>query len=203
MAEMTLIRTFLAVELERDLRQAIRRTQNSLRQELARTWPDLHLQWVRLESMHLTLKFLGDVEESRMPEIVERLKAVVLPHEPFLLNVERLGVFPDLRAPRVLWVGLAGMIDRLIRLVEAIERDLADIGFPSERKPFSPHITVARIKQRSHEVGKAFADAGLLRQDIQFGTVPVQAVALMKSERHASGSVYSRLGLVGLAQAKV
>jgi 2'-5' RNA ligase len=119
----------------------------------------------------------------------------------FTVAVEGLGVFPDVRAPRVLWVGLADQGEALRRLAADVETALEAIGFAAETKPFHPHLTLARIKERSREAGRALAAGGMLEQAAPVGSVDVGAVAVMKSELRPSGAVYTKLCEVPLTGA--
>jgi 2'-5' RNA ligase len=198
-----MIRTFIAVELDPTLKQAIAGVQDMLKRELHRLTPGVRMQWVRTDSIHLTLKFLGDIEESQVGDILQALEHAGGDHAPFSVDVKGFGVFPDLRGPRVLWMGFSGDTDRLIRLAGSIDAALTPLGFPVEQKPYTPHLTLARVKEQSRTIGKALADSGVMREPACRGTLPVQAVALMKSERAPSGSIYSRLGLIPLSHDKV
>lgn len=198
-----MIRTFIAVELDATLKQAISGVQESLKHELHRLVPGVRLQWVRMGSIHLTLKFLGDIEESQAGGIVQALEHAGRDHSPFAVDVDGFGVFPDLRGPRVLWIGLSGEIDRLIRLVASIDAALMPLGFSVEQKPYTPHLTLARVKEQSRAIGKALDDSGVMREARCRGTLPVEAMVLMKSESTPSGSVYSRLDMVRLGNRKV
>jgi RNA 2',3'-cyclic 3'-phosphodiesterase len=198
-----MIRSFIAIELEPTLKHAIAGVQDTLKQEFHRLAPGVRVQWVRTDSIHLTLKFLGDIEESQVGDILQALQNAGGNHTPFSVDVRGFGVFPDVRGPRVLWMGLSGHTDRLIRLAGSIDAVLIPLGFQVERKPYTPHLTLARIKDQPRTIGKALADSGLMRESIGLGTLPIQAVALIKSEPTPSGSVYSRLGLVTFESRKV
>ena len=198
-----MIRTFIAVELDPILKQAMAHAQETLQQELHLLTPGVRVQWVQTTSIHLTLKFLGDIEESQVGGILQALESVARDHASFSLDVKGFGVFPDLRAPRVLWMGLSGATHRLIGLAASIDTALTPLGFPVEQKPYTPHLTLARVKEQPRAIGKALADSGVMRDTTGLGTLPIQAVALMKSQRTSSGSVYSRLGLITLPQDKV
>ena len=198
-----MLRTFIAVELDSTLKQAISSVQESLKHELHGLAPGVRLQWVRVESIHLTLKFLGDIEEDGVADLLHALEKVGHEYEPFSVEVKGFGVFPTLHAPRVLWVGLAGRTDRLVRLAESLKAALMPLGFHVEPKPYSPHLTLARVKEQSRTIGNALADSGVMRDVTSRGTMPIRAMALMKSERTPSGSVYSRLGQAMLGNAKV
>lgn len=198
-----MIRTFIAVELDPALTRAIAAVQDTLKRELHHLTPGVRVQWTRPESIHLTLKFLGDIDESQVGGILRALGNAGRDQAPFSVDVKGFGVFPDLRGPRVLWIALSGHTDRLVRLAAAIDAALIPLGFPVEQKPYTPHLTLARVKEQSHTIGKALVDSGVMRDSSAFGTLSVQAVTLMKSEPTPSGSIYSRLGLVPLGHDKV
>ncbi|MDQ6734782.1 MAG: RNA 2',3'-cyclic phosphodiesterase [Nitrospirota bacterium] len=198
-----MIRTFIAVELDPTLKEAIAAVQETLRRELHGLAAGVRLQWVRVSAIHLTLKFLGDIEEVRVGDILQALEEAGRAHEPLVVDVKGFGVFPNLRAPRVLWMGLSGQTDRLIRLAESLDAALMPLGFQVEPKPYTPHLTLARVKGQAHAIGNALADSGVMRDFTSRGTLPVRAVALIKSELTPSGPVYSRLGVITLGYDKV
>jgi len=192
-----MIRTFVAIELDEEIRKAIAGTQRQVQEQLMKqlryTAPDVRVQWVRPDSIHLTLKFLGDIDEARVEDIRAALLSAVRTQSRLAVEVGGLGVFPDLRAPRVLWVGLFGQVDVLMRVAAEVEAALTGVGFPPESRPLSPHLTLARIKARSREIGKGLADSGVMTQSFRVGSLAVHAVCLMKSDLKPSGAVYSRL----------
>jgi len=192
-----MIRTFVAIELDEEIRKAIagtqRQVQEQLMKQLRHTASDIRVQWVRPDSIHLTLKFLGDIDEARVEDIRTALLPAVGRQSRLAMEVGGLGVFPDLRLPRVLWVGLSGQVDALMRVAAEVEAALTGVGFPPESRPLSPHLTLARIKERSREVGKGLADSGLMTQPFRVGSLAVKTVCLMKSDLKPSGAVYSRL----------
>jgi 2'-5' RNA ligase len=198
-----MIRTFIAIELDSTLKEAIAAVQETLRHELYGLAAGVRLQWVRANAIHLTLKFLGDIEEGRVGDILQALEETGRSHEPFSVDVKGFGVFPNLRAPRVFWMGFSGQTDRLIGLAGSIDAALMPLGFPVEPKPYTPHLTLARVKEQSRTIGNALADSGMMRDVTSRGTLSVRVVALMKSELRPSGSVYSRLGAVALSNRKV
>src|SRR6266545_4063962 len=122
-----MIRTFVAVELEAPVRQALAQVQATLRSRLEKSvGSGVRIQWVKPESIHLTLKFLGDIPEKRVPEIVTALARVTGVHARCAVDVGGLGAFPDARVPRVLWVGLSGQVEGVTRLAAAVERALIE-----------------------------------------------------------------------------
>ena len=196
-----MIRTFVAIELEAPVRQALAQAQATLRGQLQKTVPDVRIQWVKPESIHLTLKFLGDIPEDRVPGIQAALARVASGHARFAVAVEGLGVFPDVRAPRVVWIGLTAHVDALTRLTADIETALVAIGCSPDPKPFHPHLTLARIKERSRDVGRALSDGGLLAYATQREEMTVAVVSLMKSDLQPPGSGYAQLCHVPLKEA--
>lgn len=195
-----MIRTFIAAELDPKLKKALATMQDSLKQALHRLAPAGRVQWVRVESIHLTLKFLGDIEETQVENILQLLREAARDRAPFSVQVEGLGVFPDLRVPRVLWVGLSGDAKRLIQLAHSIDTTLAPLGLLPEPKPYSPHLTLARVKEGALNIGKALVDSGVMRESQLMGKLSIDAVALIKSQLTPSGSIYSRLGQIPLGQ---
>lgn len=197
-----MIRAFIAVELDAALRSGIGRTQDALKRALAKTSPAVRLQWVRSESIHLTLKFLGSIEEQRVSEIQDALRSALQDRPAFAVVIGGIGVFPDLRAPRVLWVDISGpehasgeqqAEHAISQLAGTVDRTLATIGFPPEDRPFSPHLTLARIKESSREVGRALAESGVMTQGVTLGRLPVERIALVRSDLKPSGAVYTKL----------
>jgi 2'-5' RNA ligase len=198
---MGMVRAFIAVELNSAVRTAISNLQAQVKAELHRelrqSVADIRLQWVKPESIHLTLKFLGDIREEQVDGICSSLMSALATQSCFLLEVGGLGVFPDLRAPRVLWIGLE-QAERngpspAVQLAETVERAMTSLEFFPDAKPFTPHLTLARIKERSREVGKVLSSLGLLAKGRAMGTLPVNAVSLMRSDLQPSGAVYTRL----------
>lgn len=192
-----MIRTFIAVELSPELRNAVHQVQADMKETLTRRLrrrdPAARIQWVRPESMHLTLKFLGSIEESTIPEIEHTMRAVVSARAKFSLDMGGLGVFPDVRAPRVLWVGLSDGVEALVLLAADLDRSLHALGFAPEGRPFQPHLTLARIKDRSLSVGTALAESGVMTGAKTVGRLSVSSISLMRSELKPSGAVYTRL----------
>jgi RNA 2',3'-cyclic 3'-phosphodiesterase len=204
-----MIRTFLAVELPASLTQAIAQVQDDARHRIARELsPGMRIQWVRPAAIHLTVKFLGDIPENHVGDLQSVVGDALRSFAPFSIDVAGLGVFPDLRAPRVLWLGLSSRSSEgrpttaLSHLAATVEHCVEGLGYPPESRPFNPHLTLARIKEGAKEVGRALARIDLLGGDVQLGRLDVRTIALMQSELRPSGSVYTKLwevplGIVG------
>ena len=127
--------------------------------------------WGKSENFHLTLKFLGDTPESKIPELQQVVTKAVKGIEPFAINLRGFGVFPDKRAPRTLWIGIEGDLEVLLDLTKKIETEVNQLGFPPEGKPFRPHLTLARIKKNQRVAGEAIVKASVLAEPFIFGSL--------------------------------
>lgn len=187
------LRSFLALEVPEPLRDAIVDHQR----RLAKVLPPL--SWVKSPSLHLTLKFFGEIEPSQV-EVLREGVAVVLPHHPaFSLQLSGLGIFPPKGPPRTLWVGVTGDRAKLISLVEDLDQKLETLGFAREAKSFNPHLTIARIKSPSRAVSMALEQAHVPSEAPDFGAYQVHSLCLFKSELMPGGSIYTKLWELPLA----
>lgn len=186
---MATARCFVAVRLGADIERQLGR----VCQRLARHGGGV--RWVEPANMHLTLKFLGDVEGARLGEVVEALREVEV-DGPLQLSLSGLGVFPPRGAPRVLWAGLAGDVARLTELAGRIDRRLAGLGFAVERRPFRAHLTIGRVKNPR---GPGPLVAELPRQQIASDPVTIQSFFLYQSELAPEGPTYTTLESFALA----
>ncbi len=186
------IRTFIATDLPAESREALRGLQDRLR--LGSRAP---VKWVDPDSIHLTLKFLGGIEAGLVPRILDVIVESVRGVRPFQVELKELGAFPSLNRVRVVWVGLGGEIDKLALVQRRIEAGLVPLGFPAEGRAFSPHFTLARVREQAtpderRRLGELIAattfEAG--------GRFNVDAIHLMKSQLTREGPIYSRLGSV-------
>lgn len=137
------IRCFIAIELPDELKREIKRIQTKLKSD-----GQAGVKWVDPDGIHLTLKFLGEVDADWIDEITEAIKSAAVGIPPFRLEVKGLGVFPNLNRVRVVWVGLEGELDKLTQLVRQIETYVSPLGFPTEAREFTPHLTLARVGDR-------------------------------------------------------
>lgn len=188
------IRSFIAVALPGDLKLAISRLQERLK-----AGSRAPVKWVSPENTHLTLKFLGDIDAAAVDDIKNALRAAVRGIPAIRLGAEGLGAFPDIKKVQVVWVGLTGEVDKLRRLQQGIDKELAPLGFPAEKRAFSPHLTIGRLRDRAAAGDRR--DIGRLVEDTDFDSnldFQVASVNLMKSRLTREGPVYSRLGSVEL-----
>ena len=184
------MRTFVAIDISDAARQAV-----------AEMVSQLHamgnsVRWVRPESLHLTLKFLGEVPEERAPELIRALEESISGIGPFEYRLTGKGCFPNCRRPRVLWVGVENPGREIFHLQERVEDAFGKIGFSRERRPFTAHLTVGRVKRPGglEELVRAFRDYTLEPLSVFVGEV-----RLMRSTLKPGGAVYSVISAAKLA----
>lgn len=134
------MRLFIAVEISEEIKREIVKITDKFKEAGA------DVKWVRPEGMHLTLKFLGEVDETRKDKIVDILKPISKTKSPFIITFQGLGAFPDLKRPRVIWIGAEKGKEELKNIAEEIEGPLSEMGFSKEKREFSPHLTLGRVK---------------------------------------------------------
>lgn len=151
--------------------------------------------WARPDTMHLTLKFLGDVEEGSLESVVEAVRAAAGGVHGFTMTTGPLGAFPSPRRPRVLWLGVEP-VDELFELQEAVERELVRVGFTRERRRFHPHITLGRVR----DSGARDLQAELQALRVPSESVAVREVLVFKSTLMAGGARHEKLASVPLGE---
>jgi 2'-5' RNA ligase len=176
-----MLRAFLAIQPAAEALRALR----DLQRELGDVGADV--RWVPVESMHLTVQFLGDVREAEVPEIDRRLRERFATIEPFDLECRGLGVFPNWKRPRVVWIGLHG--DGLDAVAESAETVLSPLGFPPEEREFSPHITIGRM--RSTRGWESLSRALRERNEQSIATSRIDHATLYRSQLRPDGAVYT------------
>ena len=186
---MGLLRAFLASELPTSLQDEIQTATSGLRKTLGNEL----IRWVPIHNVHLTLKFLGDVSPSSLDLIKQMLTTEAAQVGCFEVQIEGLGSYPSSRRPRVLWVGLNAPA-ALASLQHAIDAASARLGFESEDREYSPHLTIGRVRQNissteQHKIRTALEDTRIGN----LGTAHVDAVHLFKSDLQPTGSLYTKL----------
>jgi 2'-5' RNA ligase len=188
------IRSFIAVELTDELKLALTRLRDQLK-----TGSQAPVKWVDPYSIHLTLKFLGNISTDMVDRITAAMEEAAGGIPPFRLEVKGLGVFPSLKRVQVVWVGVTGEVERLSQLQRRIDSGLASLGFTPESRPFTPHLTLARVRDRATPQERQ--NLGQLIDSTSFqtaGNFNVDSVQLMRSQLTREGPVYSRIGSVKL-----
>jgi RNA 2',3'-cyclic 3'-phosphodiesterase len=185
---MSMLRAFIAVEIPAEIQQKIHRETSNLRKGI-----DSLVRWVPPQNMHLTLKFLGDVSPNSLEFIKQMLRTEAETIACFDIHLAGLGAFPNLKRPRVLYVGIQApaALDALARAIDSASRRL---GYEPEERPFSAHLTLGRVRQNANA-----AEQMQIRRTIEgtqvdlLGTAKVDSVHLFKSDLNPGGSVYTRL----------
>ncbi|HUY18703.1 MAG TPA: RNA 2',3'-cyclic phosphodiesterase [Candidatus Binataceae bacterium] len=182
------IRAFIALDVNDEVAGAVDRLTAELRT------PHDAINWVGGARLHLTLRFLGDAVDSlRLPRLVEELEKIAATIAPFVVRLHGTGAFPGLDRPRVLWIGLESAA--LIALAGRVETAAVAAGFDPERRPFAPHLTIARVREphRFRAVRSAFEGCA----DRDFGTIEARAMTLYRSRLAPEGSSYQALAACG------
>jgi RNA 2',3'-cyclic 3'-phosphodiesterase len=183
------IRSFIAVELPGDVKSELVNLIESLKK------PGFSfLRWVNPQGIHLTLKFLGNVNPEKIAEINKVIGSASARVRKFTVEIEGLGFFPNSRRPRVFWIGFTGDMNSLTRLQESIDMGTEKLGFPREKRQFSPHLTLARINEGFMPGGLAdfVSSVDKLNFTRKFH-IEVDSVSLMKSELMKTGARYTKL----------
>lgn len=193
---MEVVRIFIAIHLPDDVRTVLTSLEDRLK---ARRHP--FVKWVDPESVHLTLKFLGNVAVESIPQVIEAMSGVARLHTCFRLQVAGTGAFPSWQRPQVVWVGVGGELDRLNSLQKGLESVLSPLGFPPEPRAFSAHLTLGRLRDRvTPDERRRFAD---FAQKVEFKaslSFEVSAIRLMKSQLTPTGPIYSELAMASLGE---
>lgn len=189
-----MVRAFIAVELPEEVKNGLA----GLRGELGRVGQGV-VRWVSPESMHLTLKFLGETAEEMVLQVISALEEAVRDLSPFSVEAGELGFFPNASRPRVFWVGLEGDVAGLSRMQENVELATEALGLPRESRPFSPHLTLARFNDAAPaEERRRFSEKAAAIKLTSRWRVPVEGLSLMKSTLTRGGAIYARLAHLSL-----
>lgn len=189
------LRLFVALELPKSILDALARAQDALQEQM----PRRAVRWVRGEGIHLTLKFLGETPAHQREPIALAVAEATAGHGPLTLRAAGLGCFPNPARPRVVWVGLEGDLGALGALQRSMESALEPLGFRPEGRPFSPHLTLGRVRD-----DVASADVKAAGQVVAAATVgtlgewTADAVSLMRSDLRREGAVYTCLAATPL-----
>ncbi len=178
------MRTFIAIEISEAVKTELARLQAELRQTGA------EITWTKPDNIHLTLRFLGEIEERQLDDLKQLCAKTAAEFQPFTLRLKDIGYFPNFRQPRVMWVGLAGELEAAKQLQKRLDAELIAKGFNQEDKPFKPHLTIGRMKSGKN-IKPLVAKADLCTlPEIAF---EVGDIVLFKSDLHPSGARYTAL----------
>jgi len=176
------MRCFIAINLDDVVKKEIDASVALLKKEKA------DVKWVPAANLHVTLKFFGEIDERTVEKIEENLSEISRKFSPFEVKLHGLGVFPDERRPRVIWIDFLDS-RRLIKLQEEVEYSIVSIGFEKEDRPFSPHLTIGRVRSPKNKDLLLRAMGPLRSKD--FGNIGVDKIFLMKSDLKPTGAQYT------------
>jgi 2'-5' RNA ligase len=183
------IRAFIAVDLDDPVIEKVCNVVEILKSRIT------EIRWLRKENLHLTLKFLGNIAESQVEPITAALRHPLGLFSPCTISAKGLGVFPDFRRPKILWVGLTG--DQLVQLAAEIESALMPNGFTPENRAFTPHLTIGRWREGSRPTKNLRQEIDSLN-DFEFGACAVRQIVLFQSVLKPEGASYSELRTIQL-----
>jgi len=181
------IRTFIAIEIPQDIRDSINVAIAPLKKLLADS-----VKWISPDNVHLTLKFLGDTPEERLEGIETAIARATGGFGPMQVEARGAGAFPNIRKPSVIWAGME-CPPVLLDLKGLIEAELASLGFEEDTRPFSPHLTVGRVKRGAIVPRRRLAAEMEKLEGMIFGKMEIREIVLMKSDLRPGGAVYTRL----------
>ncbi len=176
------IRTFICIEIPDSIKARIGKLQDTLRQI------DAQISWTKPSNIHMTLKFLGGVPASRIERIKNAVEKASRGIKPFDLEVSGSGCFPSARSPRVLWVGIADVPEQLKQLYANLEDQLSQVGFEREKRRFSPHLTIGRV--RTPHNANHVADS-LISNSFTPERFHATEIVVMRSDLKPTGSIYT------------
>lgn len=187
------IRCFIAVKLPDD----VRRSMADLIAELKKAKPDV--SWVPAENIHLTLRFIGNMNDSLIPMIKERITKKLSHYNAFYIKIVGVGCFPSERRPRVLWIGVERS-DLLNSIQRDMEAEVEELGFAAEDRPFSPHLTLGRVRSQKGiaEMLRRFTEF----RTADFGLVEVKSIHIMKSDLKPKGAEHTSIAEIPIGRGR-
>ena len=195
-ANNALIRSFIAIELPAEVTTKLEQIQNILKSPRYD-----FVKWVPASNIHITLKFLGNIRPTKIDDVVAVMDRISRTYSPFELEIGDIGAFPNLNNPRVLWIGVDGDIDKLRALQTSLEDGLAGVGFAKELRAFTPHLTLARLREHiSPADRREFRELIMTKSPRVSHRFLVTALSLMRSQLQSSGAVYTRIAETKLGQ---
>ncbi len=192
---MTRIRTFIAIDVDDSVLDRL----IELQETLARSGTDV--KWVEPDNLHLTLLFLGEVEDKQLHEVCRAIAAVSAEHAPFAMSLEKVGCFPNLRRPRILWVGVGEGLQEVVKLHDDLEEPLLDMGcYRREERDYTPHLTLGRVK--GDKVTFKLNELISKNQGWTGGQSTIREVLVMSSTLRADGPEYTVMARAKLGGGK-
>jgi len=186
------MRCFIAIDIDQNTRAALRSLQSTISERANKAGvKKSDVKWVQPEATHLTLKFLGEVEDNKIAEVCDIVKEIAANHESFEIAIESVGCFGG-RSARVLWVGTGEGKEHVHRLQMELEERLLSVGWPKESREFSAHLTLCRI--RNSKAGLKLAQISEDYKNFKIGSIFADSISVYQSQLKPSGPVYIVLG---------
>lgn len=190
------IRVFIAVPIPPPAKLILAQTIDSLSAKISDG-----VRWVNPDGIHLTVKFLGDVDPGRTVEITQAMRMAATEVAPFQVGLSGLGTFPNQNRPRVLWAGVRGDLERLTDLQKLTEAKLTEIEFPKDSRPFNPHLTLGRVRdQVSEHSRRGIGSTVAIHQLPESEPWLVESVELIQSHLGPGGATYTTLATADLTR---
>jgi len=188
------IRSFIAIELPEEVKSGLYRLQKELK------LPEhTFVKWVAPAGIHLTLKFLGNISPQKVSQVTRVMEQASQGVSPFQLEIAEVGAFPNLKQPRVLWLGIRGEMEKLVAWQQRIDNGLVPLGFTKETRAFTPHLTLARLREGVSPQDRRDFGELVMKTPVEVNyKVMVSSLNLMRSQLLPGGAVYSRLAEVKL-----
>jgi len=178
------MRLFIALPLTKEIEEALGKIIFVLKQKSGR------VKWVAPKNIHLTVKFLGEVNENKIDSIKSSIQTIALKYQRVDCTIDAIGGFPNLSRPRVIWAGLTGQVQVLENIVHDVEEETFKLGFPKEEKRFTPHLTLGRIKEN---YGLDDLVSYIKTYQMESLNCPISTLSLFKSTLTPAGPIYDRL----------
>lgn len=183
------IRAFIALALPAEIKSILKTYQTPLKRGAGNS-----VKWVNPEIIHLTLKFLGNISDYQVEPITAAMQTATAGTHPFILRLQGVGAFPNMNRVQVIWAGLNGNLDVLLNLQKSLDANLANLNFPPERRPFSPHLTLGRVRESANLADIQNISKNLAALKIETGQqFEVKSLDLMQSQLLPGGPLYARL----------
>lgn len=183
------MRAFIAIDVSKEIQDALGRIEPHLK------YAGADVKWVKPENIHLTLKFLGEIDARKAEAVKAALDQAARSTKPFDLSIKDIGAFPKIDHPRVIWVGLDRGAAETVALAAKVDEALSKLGFPKEERPFSPHLTIGRVRSPLNKA-KLAEKISTAASDAALSPVPphqVAAIVLYQSTLTPQGSIYAKL----------
>lgn len=197
------MRAFIAINMPAPVLRQLVATQRRLSQHLHTQQLDRCVRWTPVENLHITLRFLGEIDGVQQRVLAQSLGQIAARHGRLKLFTNGVGCFPNTHRPSVIWCGIQGNLAALSQLQAEVERAAQAAGLPAETKPFKPHLTIGRLQRSATAAQLQAVDAAVVQLAAAPGRAEnaaptVNELLLMRSELNPSGSSYTRIGVFPL-----